>query len=92
MRTIALRFQYTVVMVHGWILHFFMRLHPQPVRVPVVAQSEMNDQGGQITVEYFLIAALIASLTLIGISIFPTLVKNTLEGFVDVAAKRFAGS
>lgn len=73
-------------------MRLLTKIHPQPARLPVATRRELSRQQGQITVEYFLLAALIASVTLFGIGTFPTLLRKTLEAFVDAAAKRFAGS
>ena len=66
----------------------------QPVRVVrvVVSQWQRRSRQGQVTMEYFIIAAMLAGLSLVGISPFAALIKNSIEGLINVAAKRFASS
>ena len=46
--------------------------------------------GGQVVVEYFILFAVVALLTLIGFTTFDDDVKRSLEGFVDAAANAIA--
>ena len=49
-----------------------------------------GSRSGQIGLEYFLIAAGLAAITLIGFAILPDALKDTLGRFIDSAAENFA--
>ncbi len=45
---------------------------------------------GQVTLEYFILFAALALLTVIGVTTFHTDVKNAVQGFFNAAAKEMA--
>jgi len=47
-------------------------------------------EQGQVTVEYFILFAIVAVLTLIGLSTFDNNVENSVQEFFDAAAAKIA--
>ena len=52
----------------------------------------LRSYRGQITIEYFIIAAALGTLTIVGLAVFPDKVRGVIEDFINAAAKRFANS
>ncbi len=53
-------------------------------------KASLRSRRGQITTEYFIVAAAIATVTVLGTSYFQNHVKLAVQDFINVAAERFA--
>ena len=85
-----------------WIIS--VMLQPEKaIRIAVTDDSAINGRAirrkasrrfrrGQVTIEYFIIAAVLGVATLVGLSAFEGKLSGAIGDFIDAAAKRFASS
>ena len=62
----------------------------QPADAVKVAWKGRRRCGGQITTEYFIIASVLALVTVIGASAFARVISPSTQTFIDSAAEAFA--
>ena len=86
----------------AWLISFMLQPE-QAIRIVVTDDEAVNGRiirrrasrrlrRGQITIEYFIIAAVLSAVTLVGFSAFEGKLSAAIGDFIDAAAKRFASS